>query len=129
MLDQEIVVKLKQLGFTKANIWNVKYRRRKLGIKKYLYGEVKKHKAWVREQAIKKYGEKCEFCFYPFSIDTHHILPKYRGGKHELDNLMVICPNCHALITRKAIEINSRKDIPRVGKSVRKKIKTAYNYL
>lgn len=129
MIDEKIVVGLKKLGFNSANVWNVKYRRRKLGIKKYLYGDVQKHKAWVRTQAIKKYGDRCELCFYPFSIDTHHIIPKYLGGPHEIDNLMIVCPNCHSLITRKVLELNSRKDILRIGKLIRKKIKSTYKLL
>lgn len=129
LLDKDIVTKLKEMGFRKANIWNVKYRRRKLGIKKYLYGEIKKHKAWIRAQAIKKYGNQCELCSYALSIDTHHIIPKYQGGKHETDNLMVVCPNCHSLITRKVIKLNGREDIPRISKILRKNINLFYSDL
>jgi len=89
MLDKEIAEKLRGLGFKEANIWNGGYRRRKLGVRKYLRGDIKKHKAWIRAQAIKKYGDKCELCSYSLSIDTHHIIPKYRGGLHEIDILMV----------------------------------------
>ena len=58
MIDEEIVTRLLQRGIVGVNLWNVKYRRRKLGVKKYFYGEIQKHKAWVRLQAIKKYGKK-----------------------------------------------------------------------
>jgi len=127
LLDKEIVIQLKKLGIKKVNIWNVKYRRRKLGIKKYLYGEVKKHKAWIRAQAIKKYGNRCELCSYPLSIDTHHVIPKYKGGRHEIDNLMVICPNCHALITRGIVKISNRRAIPQIRRIIRKKMQAIYN--
>jgi 5-methylcytosine-specific restriction endonuclease McrA len=123
MIDEKIALKLKEMGFNNATIWTVKYRRRKLGIKKYLYGEIKKHKAWIRAQALKKYGNLCELCFYPLSVDIHHIIPKYKGGKHEVGNLMVVCPNCHSLITRKTIKITTRKDISRVRRIIIKKIK------
>ena len=53
MKDEKIVKVLKRKGYKEATVWTVKYRRRKLGVKKYLYGEVKKHKAWIRAQAIK----------------------------------------------------------------------------
>jgi predicted restriction endonuclease len=112
LIDKEIAKELKKRGFKEANQWLVRYRRRKLGIKKYLYGEIKKHKAWIRMQAIKKYGNKCELCGYRLNVDTHHILPKNKGGLHEIDNLMVLCPNCHALITRRYLSLESRKDIP-----------------
>jgi len=120
MLDEEIADKLSQKGIKGVSTWNVRYRRRKLGIKKYLYGEIKKHKAWVRLQAINKYGNKCELCRYELTVDIHHIKPKSQGGAHEIDNLMVVCPNCHALITRKIITIDSRADIAAMQKRTAK---------
>lgn len=129
MIDTEIVEILKKRGYKEATWWAVRYRRRKLGIKKYLYGEVRKHKAWIRTQAIKQYGKKCELCNYNMTIDTHHIIPKYKGGPHEIDNLMVICPNCHALITRGALVLKKRADIPRISKRVLKRIKSFYTII
>ncbi len=128
LIDKEIVKELKKKGFRKAAEWTVKYRRRKLGIKKYLYGEIKKHKAWIRMQAIKKYGDKCELCGYRLSIDTHHILPKNKGGLHEIDNLMVLCPNCHALVTRRYLSLRSRKEIPGLRRKLIKLQKSPYPY-
>lgn len=124
MFDEEIADKLKQKGIKGVSIWNVKYRRRKLGIKKYLYGEIQKHKAWVRLQAIKKYGNKCELCEYRLSIDIHHIKPKSEGGAHETENLMVVCPNCHSLITRKILSLGCRKDIPQTKKEIKLLLKS-----
>lgn len=126
MTDEEIAKILKRRGYKEASTWTVKYRRRKLGVKKYLYGEVKKHKAWIRAQAIKKYGKKCELCDYSFTIDTHHIIPKQKGGLHEINNLMVVCPNCHALITRRQIVLKRRADIIRAGKKVMELLKKVY---
>lgn len=120
MIDREIVKILKKKGYKGSTIWTVKYRRRKLGVKKYLYGEIKKHKAWIRAQAIKKYGNSCELCNYNFTIDTHHVTPKYQGGPHEIDNLMIICPNCHALITRGQLKLHNRAGIPKVRKELLK---------
>jgi len=129
MIDREIVSELKKQGFTQTTIWNVKYRRRKLGVKKYLYGDVKKHKAWIRSQAIKKYGDSCELCGYNITVDTHHIIPKYQGGAHEVDNLTVVCPNCHALITRDKIILNNRNDIPKIRRKILVKLKKIYSFL
>jgi len=123
MIDKEIVKELKKKGFKKANRWVVRYRRRKLGIKKYLYGEIKKHKAWIRLQAIKEYGNKCELCGYKLVVESHHILPRKRGDLHEINNLMVLCPNCHALITRRYLNLKSRKDIPALQKKLFKLVK------
>jgi 5-methylcytosine-specific restriction endonuclease McrA len=118
IIDEQIAKILRKKGFAGATIWTVKYRRRKLGIKKYLYGEVKKHKAWIRAQAIKKYGNKCELCGFKLVVDTHHILPKNKGGLHTIDNLTVLCPNCHALITRRRLPFNKREDLPNLRKKI-----------
>jgi len=118
MIDKEITNHLKKKGYKDVTEWNVKYRRRKLGIKKYLYGEIQKHKEWIRRQAIKKYGDKCELCGYKLSIDTHHIIPKNKGGLHETNNLMILCPNCHSLVTRKKLILKSREDIYKVQKEL-----------
>lgn len=126
MIDKDIVEKLIKRGIIGVNVWNVRYRRRKLGVKKYLYGEVLKHRVWIRTQAIKKYGNECELCSYNMAVDTHHIIPRHQGGPHEVENLMVICPNCHSLITRKHLVINSRKDISRIRKNLIKSIKSFY---
>lgn len=123
LIDKEIVKELKKKGVKEANQWLVRYRRRKLGIKKYLYGETKKHKAWIRKQAIKKYGNRCELCRFKLAVDTHHILPKNKGGLHEVHNLMVLCPNCHALISRRYLILTSRKDITNLRKKILKLVK------
>jgi len=128
MLDKEIVKELKNKGFKGANQWLVRYRRRKLGIKKYLYGEIKKYKAWIRIQAIKRYGNKCELCGYKLVVETHHILPKNKGGLHEINNLMVLCPNCHAVITRKYFSLKNRKDIPDLRRKLITLQKSSYPY-
>lgn len=126
MNDDFIVLALQEKGFHGATNWTVRYRRRKLGLKKYLSGDVLKHKAWIRVQAIKKYGHACELCRYRLVVDTHHLIPKYRGGSHTVDNLMIVCPNCHALITRGQIILRNRKDIPKNREFVLKKIKLAH---
>ncbi|MFC1674646.1 HNH endonuclease [Candidatus Omnitrophota bacterium] len=117
-LDKEIAKELKKNGFKGATQWTIRYRRRKLGIKKYLCGDIKKHRAWVRMQAIKKYGNKCELCGYSLVVESHHIIPKNKGGLHKINNLMVLCPNCHTLVTKGNFSLNSRKDIYRLQKKL-----------
>ncbi|MBU4251636.1 MAG: HNH endonuclease [Candidatus Omnitrophica bacterium] len=69
-------------------------------------------------QAIKKYGNKCELCGYRLVVESHHILPRKEGGLHEINNLMVLCPNCHTLITKRYLNLNERKDIPDLQKKL-----------
>lgn len=128
MIDLEIATELRKFGYRGATRTTVGYRRRKLGSRKYLLGEIKKHRAWIRTQAIKRYGEKCELCNYGGTVDTHHVLPKKDGGPHEIDNLMVICPNCHALITRRKIVLKNRSDILKVKKRILKTLKSYYSF-
>lgn len=33
------------------------------------------------------------------SCDVHHIIPRAEGGKMTLENGIVLCPNCHRLVT------------------------------
>ena len=45
MIDVKVAEKLRKMGFDGATRWTVGYRRRKLGNRKYLRGEIQKHKA------------------------------------------------------------------------------------
>ena len=40
-------------------------------------------------------------------IEVDHIIPKSEGGGETIDNLLVLCPNCHAKKTAGIIEVNS----------------------
>ena len=123
MIDSNIAKNLYKMGFKTATQSNVKYRRRKLGVKKYLSGDILKHRVWIRDQAIKKYGNKCELCKYDLTVDVHHIKPKKNGGVHEIDNLMVLCPNCHALLTRSIIILENRNDLLKAKKQITQLLK------
>ncbi len=44
-------------------------------------------------------GERCERCQYseePRILVVHHIIERAKGGSDDLDNLELLCPNCHA---------------------------------
>jgi predicted restriction endonuclease len=79
-------------------------------------------------QAIKRYGNRCELCGYGLVVETHHILPRKKGGLHVTDNLTVLCPNCHALFTRKYLSLKSRGDIPALRIKLRKLQESPYPY-
>jgi len=124
-LDRDMAKALRKMGYRNTTEWNAKYRRRTLGFKKYLTGDIQKHREWVRRQAIKKYGKDCAICGYSLHIEVHHITPYKEGGNHELDNLMVLCPNCHALVTRKRIILEKRRDLPRAKIQYKKLLRGA----
>lgn len=45
-------------------------------------------------------GDKCQICAFPNTkiLHVHHIIERSNGGTDNLDNLLLICPNCHATI-------------------------------
>ena len=43
-----------------------------------------------------QYNNKCAKCGNPYSyLEIHHIIPRYRGGSDDLDNLIPLCWECH----------------------------------
>jgi 5-methylcytosine-specific restriction endonuclease McrA len=51
----------------------------------------------LKKQLILERGGVCQICMLDkdYLLDVHHIVPKKRGGGDNLDNLMLLCPNCH----------------------------------
>lgn len=45
---------------------------------------------------------KCEVCaiFAPWILEVHHIHPLRSGGHGFPDNLIALCPNCHAIVEK-----------------------------
>jgi HNH endonuclease len=35
-------------------------------------------------------------CRYPITLDRHHLIEHSKGGSDMADNLLALCPNCHA---------------------------------
>lgn len=118
LTDATIAKRLRKMGYRNITTWNVRYRRRKIGIKKYAYGKDKKYKEWVRLRAVEQFGDSCELCGFNQVVDVHHLKPRSEGGGSELSNLMVVCPNCHAMITRGKLYIERREDIPTIKEKV-----------
>lgn len=48
---------------------------------------------------IERSGKGCSICDWNLTrCDIHHIIERSNGGSNELDNLILICPNCHRAI-------------------------------
>lgn len=47
----------------------------------------------------KAYDNKCAVCDFPIAetLNAHHIIPRYLGGKNDLSNLIALCPTCHKI--------------------------------
>lgn len=39
----------------------------------------------------------CRICGFSLAVHGHHIIPKKLGGTNDLDNIVTLCPNHHAL--------------------------------
>ncbi|MDR3314315.1 MAG: HNH endonuclease, partial [Oscillospiraceae bacterium] len=42
-------------------------------------------------------GHSCALCERTEVIHIHHILPRGRGGSNAPENLICLCPTCHAI--------------------------------
>jgi len=56
----------------------------------------------------KLYQGKCAICSFDEVVEIHHILPRYLGGTDVPSNLILLCPNHHALVDKGMLSI---KDI------------------
>lgn len=52
----------------------------------------------------KRYHPICECCKVAQAVEVHHIIPISEGGKHDKNNLMAVCRECHDMIHRKMRE-------------------------
>jgi len=63
-------------------------------------------KTKYRNNAFKLYGQSCEVCGLKI-CEWHHIVPKSTDS----NNWCILCPICHAVITRKYVVVQSREEI------------------
>jgi len=66
--------------------------------------------AWsmIRNEVLKRDNYICQICGYigNTKLHVHHILKRKNGGTDHLDNLLTICPKCHASAERKLYNPN-----------------------
>lgn len=59
----------------------------------------------------KKYNGRCIVCGFDEIVEVHHILSKYLGGSDDIENLILLCPNHHALADRGMIDIKRKLEL------------------
>lgn len=100
--------------------WNREYQRRDKW-KKYHKDYQKRYLPKMRDYFRYCLGNKCYFCNFNEVLDFHHI--KERNGKKdnifsikkiESGNIILLCPNHHALIHRKKIKFDKKEMIKKV---------------
>lgn len=64
-----------------------------------------KHSANWKNALIQINGYRCQVCGYDKIVDAHHIIPRSRGGKSTIVNGILLCPNCHAEVHAKLIDL------------------------
>jgi hypothetical protein len=54
----------------------------------------------LKQQVIEQYNNKCYACGFSIHaiLRVHHRVPVSLGGTDEVENLVLLCPNCHALV-------------------------------
>ena len=53
-----------------------------------------------KPEILDLHDKKCDVCRFNNAeiLVVHHILPIQEGGSNSLENLSVLCPNCHAML-------------------------------
>lgn len=50
----------------------------------------------VRDRIMKKCGSKCVHCGAIEQLEVDHIIPLSKGGRHDEDNLQILCRSCNS---------------------------------
>lgn len=68
----------------------------------YANGKSKKW-AWL----YKLYNGKCAICGFSEVVQVHHLIPVSIGGTDDVSNVLVVCPNHHALLHLGLVDISN----------------------
>ncbi|HUD05029.1 MAG TPA: hypothetical protein VMR59_03510 [Patescibacteria group bacterium] len=97
MTDRKIA---NELGVTETVI---KYYRMNYNLWKNRKGTAR---STYRKEALRLYGKQCEVCGIDI-CEWHHIIPKSTKS----DEWCILCPVCHAVITRRFVIVNNRHEL------------------
>jgi hypothetical protein len=90
--DKDLFMEL--IRFKKKCIEKTKYHQTdKPKTKKY--HETKTIPAQVKRDVYERSQRKCEKCQSQYRLEIHHLKPQSHGGKHEKNNLKLLCHHCH----------------------------------
>lgn len=48
-----------------------------------------------KEILLCRFNNKCVECSNKEKLEVHHKFPKYKGGKDQFKNLIILCEKCH----------------------------------
>lgn len=52
----------------------------------------------IKSQVRERDNFKCQICGKDTNLHVHHIIPRRKGGSHDLENLILLCSSCHMAI-------------------------------
>ena len=52
-------------------------------------------RARLRRAALDRDDWRCVRCESPLDLECHHVTPLAAGGEHVLDNVAMLCRDCH----------------------------------
>ena len=50
---------------------------------------------WIREKVLQRDGRRCRQCGKAGRLEVHHVKHLQEGGDNALENLQVLCRDCH----------------------------------
>lgn len=66
----------------------------------------------VKRIVRRTFGDKCMECGWDkAACDGHHIIPSSQGGLNTIENIVILCPNCHRLAHRNILTVERLKEI------------------
>ena len=70
--------------------------------------------SYAQQRALRKRADHCQYpgCTATRELEAHHVLAVDRGGRTELDNLILLCPRHHKLIHDRHIRTSGNAEHP-----------------
>jgi 5-methylcytosine-specific restriction endonuclease McrA len=67
----------------------------------------------IKKRLISLRGAKCQRCDYSDAniLVVHHIIRRSDGGSNDIENLELICPNCHAEVHFYGVKHSKRGEV------------------
>lgn len=75
-----------------------------------------KNRVAAKWNAFRWYPKRCAICGFDVAVEIHHIRPIAKDGTNAIDNLIVLCPNHHAMAGRKMF---TEEQLRKAAKAVR----------
>jgi 5-methylcytosine-specific restriction endonuclease McrA len=79
------------------DLTSIKEKRRKLRHKKRTRRQYQKLRPTLKRQLENKFGSKCAYCESTEKLEIDHITPVFRKGDNDINNLQILCRNCHLI--------------------------------